>query len=181
MGIAIYDDRVEIESSGAFPPDMTLEKLLGGHSSEPPNLIIANVLYKSELLESWGRGIKLIIDECRNGGIPDPEFHTDGSSVWVVFRYKRETAGQVPPKYPTSTPQVEMLVDIIGTGAYSVKELMEQMELNDRKNFLNNHLNPSIEAGLVEPLYPNQPKHPRQKYRLTEQGKALLQDRKKKN
>ena len=95
-----------IESSGAFPPDMTLEKLLGGHSSEPPNLIIANVLYKSELLESWGRGIKLIIDECRNGGIPDPEFHTDGSSVWVVFRYKREIAGQVPPKYPTSTPQV---------------------------------------------------------------------------
>ena len=192
VGIAIYDDRVEIESSGAFPPDMTLEKLLGGHSSEPPNLIIANVLYKSELLESWGRGIKLIIDECRNGGIPDPEFHTDGSSVWVVFRYKRETTGQVPPKYPTSTPQVphkyptstpqvEMLVDIIGTGAYSVKELMEQMELNDRKNFLNNHLNPSIEAGLVEPLYPNQPKHPRQKYRLTEQGKALLQDREKKN
>ena len=57
VGIAIYDDRVEIESSGAFPPDMTLEKLLGGHSSEPPNLIIANVLYKSELLESWGRGI----------------------------------------------------------------------------------------------------------------------------
>ena len=31
------------------------------------------------------------------------------------------------------------------------------------------------EAGLVEPLYPDQPKHPKQKYRLTEQGKALLE------
>lgn len=106
VGIAIYDDRVEIESSGAFPPDMTLEKLLGGHSSEPPNLIIANVLYKSELLESWGRGIRLMIDECRNANIPDPEFHTDGSSVWVVFRYELETAGQAPDKYPTSIRQV---------------------------------------------------------------------------
>ena len=105
VGIAIYDDRVEIESSGAFPPDMTLEKLLGGHSSEPPNLIIANVLYKSELLESWGRGIRLMIDECRNANIPDPEFHTDGSSVWVVFRYELKTAGQVPDKHPTSTRQ----------------------------------------------------------------------------
>lgn len=53
---------------------------------------------------------------------------------------------------------------------------MEQMQLNDRKNFLNSYLNPALEAGLVEPLYPNQPKHPKQKYRLTEQGKALLPD-----
>ena len=105
VGIAIYDDRVEIESSGTFPPDMTLEKLLGGHSSEPPNLIIANVLYKSELLESWGRGIKLMIDECRRVSIPDPEFHTNGSAVWVTFRYKNEAMRQVPDKYHPSTTQ----------------------------------------------------------------------------
>ncbi len=55
VGIAIYDDRVEIKSSGTFPPDITMEKLLSGHNSEPQNLIIANVLYKSEVLESWGR------------------------------------------------------------------------------------------------------------------------------
>ena len=47
VGIAIYDDRVEIENSGTFPPDITIEKLLGGHNSEPQNLIVANVLYKS--------------------------------------------------------------------------------------------------------------------------------------
>lgn len=54
VGIAIYDDRVEIENSGTFPPDITIEKLLGGHNSEPQNLIVANVLYKSAVLESWG-------------------------------------------------------------------------------------------------------------------------------
>ena len=115
------------------------------------------------------------------------EFHTDGSAVWVIFRYNREMAGQVPPKhptstrqvsdkYPTSTPQVEALVGIIGIRLCSVKELMEQMQLNDRKNFLNSYLNPALEAGLVEPLYPNQPNHPKQKYRLTGRGKSLLQD-----
>lgn len=52
VGIAIYDDRVEIENSGTFPPDMTMEKLLSGHNSEPQNLIIANVLYKSEVLKA---------------------------------------------------------------------------------------------------------------------------------
>lgn len=109
VGIAIYDDRVEIENSGTFPPDMTIDKLLSGHHSEPQNLIIANVLYKSEILESWGRGISLMINECSRVGLPNPEFHTDGNSVWVVFHYIRKTVGQpqivspqVPHKYPTS-------------------------------------------------------------------------------
>ena len=80
---------------------MTIDKLLGGHNSEPQNLIIANVLYKSEVLESWGRGIGLMINECRRVGIPNPEFHTDGNSVWVVFHYTQKTVGYSP----TVTPQ----------------------------------------------------------------------------
>ena len=55
-GIAIYDDRVEIENSGTFPPDITMEKLLSGHNSEPQNLIIANVLYKKRGLGKLGTG-----------------------------------------------------------------------------------------------------------------------------
>ncbi len=187
VGIAIYDDRVEIESSGTFPPDMTLEKLLGGHSSEPPNLIIANVLYKSELLESWGRGIKLMIDECRRVSIPDPEFHTNGSAVWVTFRYKNEAMGQVPdkyhpsttqvpPKYHPSTTQVKNLIIALGEKNCSVIEMMKILNLNNRRYFTKDYLNPSVKQGLVEPLYPDQPKHPKQKYRLTAQGRALLQD-----
>ena len=125
VGIAIYDDRVEIENSGTFPPDITMEKLLSGHNSEPQNLIIANVLYKSEVLESWGRGIGLMISECRRVGIPDPE--------------------------------------MIG--------------LKDKSNFLELYLYPAIRLDLVEPIYPEKPKHPRQKYRLTEKGLDLIKNK----
>ena len=31
-----------------------------------------------------------------------------------------------------------------------------------------------IECGFIEFTYPDSPKHPKQKYRLTEKGKALL-------
>lgn len=72
VSIAIYDDRVEVTNSGTFPEDMTLERLLGPHDSEPQNPIIANVLYKSKVLESWGRGIGLMINECRRVGLPSP-------------------------------------------------------------------------------------------------------------
>ena len=69
----------------------------------------------------------------------------------------RGKTGQVPPKYSTS-----------------IVRLIEMMGLKNRENFLENYLNPSMETGLMEPLYPDKPKHPRQKYRLTDRGKKLL-------
>ena len=180
VGIAIYDDRVEIENSGTFPPDMTIDKLLSGHNSEPQNLIIANVLYKSEVLESWGRGIGLMISECRRVGIPDPEFHTDGNSVWVIFHYARKAVGyptvtrQLPDSYPTVSPQVGKVMSTLSDKTLSTKELMSLIGLKDKSNLLELYLYPAIRQGLAEPLYPESPKHPRQKYRLTDKGKNLL-------
>ena len=86
-----------------------MERLLGLHDSQPHNSIIANVLYKSTILESWGRGIKLMVDECRRVGIPDPEFHCDGGFVWVIFHYTRNIAGEDRP----STDQVMTLVKVL--------------------------------------------------------------------
>lgn len=181
VGIAIYDDRVEIENSGTFPPDITMEKLLSGHNSEPQNQIIANVLYKSEVLESWGRGIGLMISECQRVGIPAPEFHTDGNSVWVIFRYTRVTVGydptvtqQPPDSHPTVAPQVEKVLSAIGEQTLSTKEIMGIIGLKDKSNFLELYLYPATRLNLVEPIYPENPKHPRQKYRLTDKGKELL-------
>ena len=51
---------------------------------------------------------------------------------------------------------------------------MELFGLKDRENFLNNYLSPTIANGYVEPLYPDSPNHPKQKYRLTEKGNELL-------
>lgn len=181
VSIAIYDNRVEITNSGAFPAGMPIERLLSAHDSQPQNPIIANVLYKSKVLESWGRGIGLMIDECQRIGIPKPEFHADGSFVQVVFHYSRHTVEQAPTvtpqlphSYPTVTPSVTKVLAVLGENTYSAKEIMELMDLKDKRNFLNTYIYPAIEIDLVEPLYPNQPKHPKQKYKLTEKGKVLL-------
>ena len=74
------------------------------HDSKPQNPIIANVLYKSKILESWGRGIGTMVDECKRVGLPAPEFNTDGNFVWVVFKYNRNNVvvtPQLPHSYPT--------------------------------------------------------------------------------
>ncbi|HJC93622.1 MAG TPA: hypothetical protein H9752_05350 [Candidatus Phocaeicola excrementigallinarum] len=55
------------------------------------------------------------------------------------------------------------------------------MGLKGRDNFRKNYLVSAVECGLVKQTHPENLKHRDQKYRLTEQGKALLQDGEKKN
>ena len=90
--------------------------------------------------------------------------------MWVVFHYARYVAGQDRP----STDQVCALVKILEDRELSVKELMEELGLNHRPTFRPNYLHPALNEGFVVPIYPEQPSHPKQKYRLTDKGKDLL-------
>ena len=179
VSIAIYDDRVEIRNTGTFPADLPIERLMEEHDSKPQNPIIANVLYKSKILESWGRGISTMVGECKRVGLPAPEINTDGIFVWVVFKYNRSSVvvtPQLPHSYPTATPQLKKVISVIGTATLSAKEIMEIMSLKDKTHFLDKYLYPAIEQGYVGQLHPENPKHPGQKYMLTSKGKALLNE-----
>ena len=101
--------------------------------------------------------------------------------------WKMPEGEQAPHKYPTSTLQVQdklntdnpniiSLVQVIGEQELSVKEIMEGLGLKDRKNVLNLYLNPAIKNGYVRLLYPDSPRHPRQKYLLTVKGLALFNE-----
>lgn len=94
------------------------------------------------------------------------------------------STGQVQDKFGISTREVlnqfdtdnhniQRLVLAIGEQQMSVKEMMEVLSLKGRDNFLKVYLNPAIEEQFVRLLYPNSPRHPRQKYLLTVKGIAL--------
>lgn len=134
-----------------------------------------------EFKKTTGQLERGMVSECRRVGIPAPEFHTDGNSVWVVFRYNGRTVGNVPTvtpqsphSHPTLSPQVKKVLSAIGEQTLSTKEIMGALGLNDKSNFLELYLYPAIRQGLAEAIYPKSPKHPGQKYRLTKQGTDLL-------
>lgn len=58
----------------------------------------------------------------------------------------------------------------------SIKQMLEGVGLKDRMNFLEYNLNPAIAEGFVRLLYPDKPRHPRQKYLLTVKGLALYKE-----
>ena len=99
VGIAIYDDRVEIENTGHLPDELTVETIKQSHHSFPQNPTIADVLFKTTFLENWGSGVGRMVDACKKANLPEPEFNQNAAFVWVTF--KRAT---IQP-YNPSTPQ----------------------------------------------------------------------------
>ena len=85
VSLAIYDDRVEIVNPGCFTNGLTPENIKKSHESFPYNHLIAQVLYLSTYLESWGTGVRRMIDLCREQGLPEPEYQSDGYTVKIVF------------------------------------------------------------------------------------------------
>lgn len=90
VSLAIYDDRLEITNPGRLPFPLTPETIKNPHGSYPYNLRIAQVLYLSTNLERWGTGVNRMIDLCREQGVPEPEYVTDGYEVKIVFKKKSQ-------------------------------------------------------------------------------------------
>ena len=85
---------------------------------------------------------------------------------------------QVPDKLTPANESVCSLVRVIGDRQVSLRELLTEMKLKDRENFLANYLNPAIDQGFVCLPYPDSPRHPRQKYLLTVKGSAFIKSAK---
>ena len=83
--IAIYDDRIEIENPGVLPPQLTTETIKQSHGSYPYNPIMAEVLYRTTFLESWGSGASRIMTACKTQNVHDPIWSINGGFVCVTF------------------------------------------------------------------------------------------------
>lgn len=53
------------------------------------------------MLENWGRGISLMLDECKKAGLPEPEYRLGGGFVVLIFRYGANNT-IVTPQLPHS-------------------------------------------------------------------------------
>ena len=98
----------------------------------------------------------------------------DPTSTRQVAKEGRTSTGQVQDKLTNEASNTERLILIIKQDKLTGKEMMEALQLRGRDNFLNLYLNPAINEGYIQLLYPNSPRHPRQKYLLTKKGLTKL-------
>lgn len=72
--ISVYDDKIYIWNDGEMPPNLdSTDKLFMKHSSKPYNPKLANIFFKSGMIEAWGRGfekirklVRCMMDHCQN-------------------------------------------------------------------------------------------------------------------
>ena len=75
------------------------------------------------------------------------------------------------------TEQVGALIRVLKNKALGTRALMVALGLKHRPTFVYDYLQPSLSRGQVEMTQPDSPKSPTQKYRLTENGRGLLENR----
>ena len=108
--------------------------------------------------------------------INPPEGHQMPESTPQVQDKYRTSTGQVQDKIHTDNYNIIGIIKVIEFQQLSVKEIMTRLQLKGRDNFLNLYLLPAIAEGYVRLLYPDKPRHPRQKYLLTVKGLALYNE-----
>ena len=121
---------------------------------------------------------------------PPEEWEQPTTTEQVPYKYSTSTpqvqdkygtsTGQVQDKLNTDNPNIIGLIQVVGEQELSVKEMMSGVNLKGRDNFLNLYLTPAMAEGYIRQLYPQSPRHPRQKYLLTVKGMALFNELKTK-
>ena len=91
VSLAIYYDRIEIVNPGHFPAQLTPENIKLQHDSFPFNLKIAQVLYQTTYLESWGSGVRRMVKLCEAQHVAEPEYKLGNNTVTVIFRRNRDS------------------------------------------------------------------------------------------
>lgn len=104
---------------------------------------------------------------------------------YMVVNIPENAVSFTPTSTPVSTPtsqdnslqtdneNIIRLIKAIARNTLSVREMMNAVGLKDRENFMEYSLHPAIKEGFVTMLYPDKPRHPRQKYLLTVKGRAV--------
>lgn len=108
VSLAIYDDRVEIVNPGKFPVGITAESIMLPHDSFPHNQRIAQVLYQTTYLESWGTGVRRMTEICEEHGKMPPTFEEGVRTITIRFKKKaveKNVSIDVPLNVPINVPR----------------------------------------------------------------------------
>lgn len=170
--ISVYKDKIYIWNDGEMPPNLdSTDKLFMKHSSKPYNPKLANIFFKSGMIEAWGRGFEKIREACALYDGPLPEYEINEAGIMVLCkacdRYLRllRDDGQHPEHHPNQNGQdVNKLIIDFCKDPKSVQEIMDEFDFDSRTSFRRKYLNPMLKNGVLKMTIPEKPSSKNQKY-----------------
>ena len=149
IDLAIYDDRLEITSTGPLRFGIAVDDLLVPHQSRSWNPSIAHVFYLRGIIETWGSGTLRMIELNQQAGLAPPEFLASPHSFTVRFR---PTAYRAPSRVETDlSPLQQSILNILAEiGPASLRELSKVLPSQPPERTVQNNLQLLRSLGLVE-------------------------------
>jgi ATP-dependent DNA helicase RecG len=129
--ISVYDNKIIFWNEGQLPENWTIENLIVKHASRPYNPDIANALFRSGYIESWGRGTIKILNECIKAGIPEPVFRYNSSEIHIEFRKDIYTLDYLS-SLGFNDRQIKAVLYTQNNGRITNKEYQELNRVSDR-------------------------------------------------
>jgi len=173
----LFDDRIEITSTGGLPNGLSREEFFEGFSV-PRNKELMRIYKDLGLVEQLGSGVPRILEyygkECFKFSdnflrMTFPKTVAPPQVKTPTTEGNDETTPQVIPQV---TPQVEKLIKVI-SGEMKREEIQNELGLSDKRNYTDNYQKPAMELELIEMTIPEKPNSSLQKYRLTAKGEEL--------
>mgnify|MGYP000557155653 CR=1 FL=1 len=148
IGVAIYDDRLEISSPGSLPFGLTPADLRQPHPSKPRNLLIAHAFYRRGIIEQWGRGTLKMIELTEQAGLAAPEFEATDHEVIVRFRPMRYSA-PMRVSHDLSPLQREILQVLAEAGPASLGQILAGISSDAAPRTVQDNLQLLRRLGLI--------------------------------
>lgn len=137
IGIAVFDDRLEITNTGTLPPGITIDELSRPHASQLRNDLIADVFYRRGIIEQWGRGTLKMIELTEQAGLVPPQFEERGGEIVVRF----QPVHYVPPtrvEHDLSDLQQSILKVLATEGEVSLSDIRDALGDTPRRTLQDN-------------------------------------------
>ncbi|MFA5815763.1 MAG: ATP-binding protein [Bacteroidales bacterium] len=130
--ISVYETKIIFWNAGKLPEELPIAKLKSKHPSIPFNPLIAAAFFRAGYIETWGRGIEKIMEECTLANAPIPEFNSDYTGLMVIF-----DAGNIEnlKKTPEETREKgsEKIIELIEANNFiTISELAEFLGVTTR-------------------------------------------------
>ena len=167
--VAIFKNRVEIRNPGGLYDGLTMEEMRGGNVSRRRNPLIADLFRRIHMVEGWGRGMPLILENAPSvqfrqiaglfiASFERPSFLEGTVQATTETTEKSETSegtnqNQIkPPKKPQRNPKEKLLAIITEQPRLSVKELAVVSDMSVYS--VQHHLNTLKASGQIRHVGP---------------------------
>jgi predicted HTH transcriptional regulator len=162
--VALYDDRLTVESPGLLPFGLVVDDLRQG-ISRVRNRVIGRVFHELGLIEQWGSGIGRMQEACRAAGLRPPLFEEVGMRFRVTLY-----SGRAEPLSAADEVDEALLAALRSSDGLTTRQVAELIDRTPRAT--RTRLLRLIARGMVVEIGSG-PTDPQRTYHVAEPSREL--------